>query len=164
MPENLEIKSKASNLSELETIARKLGRCVFSGVQRDTYFRVTKGRLKLRETTRCSELIFYERPNQARARWSIYTTARVEEPAKVKSILQRILGVARVVTKHRKVYIYGDARIHLDRVRGLGNFIEIEVVRRGTRQQARELMKSLCTTFGLDGKVPSSGSYSDLVA
>lgn len=162
MPDNLEIKVRAPNLSKVERIARNIGRRVFSGVQVDTYFRVPKGRLKLRETPEGSELIWYRRPNKRAARWSSYSIIEVHDPEKVKSLFEELLGVKRVVKKHRKVYIYGDARIHLDRVDGLGNFVEIEVVRRGSREGAQAQMKSLCQTLGLNGLEAIDRSYSDL--
>ena len=39
-----------------------------------------------------------------------------------------MLGAQGCVRKRREVWLYRNARIHLDTVEGLGQFIEIEVV------------------------------------
>jgi predicted adenylyl cyclase CyaB len=44
------------------------------------------------------------------------------------SLLATALTTRGIVTKERHVYLVGRTRIHLDRVDGLGDFIELEVV------------------------------------
>jgi predicted adenylyl cyclase CyaB len=46
----------------------------------------------------------------------------------MRTILTSILGVLGVVRKRRWLYRTGQTRIHLDRVEGLGEFMELEVV------------------------------------
>ena len=50
--------------------------------------------------------------------------------------------VADVVDKRREIYFAGNVKIHLDRVRGLGRFVEVEAISRSRkvkkiREQAR---------------------------
>jgi predicted adenylyl cyclase CyaB len=163
MPENLEIKLKVARLGEFDRAAKRIGKRVFDGWQIDTYFRVRSGRLKLRETGSGTELIFYRRPNKQSARLCDYLTVKIVEPRKVKSFLAGFLGVKQVVKKHRKVYLYQAARIQLDRVTGLGTFVEIEIPSQGRRLQARRLMRSLLQRFNLHTELPIPGSYSDLL-
>jgi predicted adenylyl cyclase CyaB len=163
MPENLEIKLKVARLGEFDRIAKRIGKRVFDGWQIDTYFRVRSGRLKLRETGSGTELIFYRRPSKRSARLCDYLTVEIDEPRKVKSFLADFLGVKQVVKKHRKVYLYRTARLQLDRVTGLGTFVEIEIPSQGRRPQARRLMKSLRQRFNLQNELPIPGSYSDLL-
>jgi adenylate cyclase len=69
------------------------------------------------------------------------------------------------VRKHRTLYLAGRSRIHLDRVEGLGDFVEIEVVladeddvEDGVRE-AHALMASL----GIDPSRLVAGAYVDLL-
>jgi len=96
--------------------------------QTDTYFRVPHGRLKLREEDTTSHLISYERSDDAVARESRYRLVPVSDPAGLKDALSDALGVLVVVEKSRRLLLWQGARIHLDEVRGLGSFIEIEAV------------------------------------
>ena len=67
----------------------------------------------------------------------------------MRSILSQILPVAGIVKKVRWFYRVGQTRIHLDRVDGLGDFVELEVVLRPDQEQregiaiAQELMSRL---------------------
>jgi predicted adenylyl cyclase CyaB len=163
MPENLEIKLKVARLGEFDRTARKIGKRVFVGQQIDTYFRVRSGRLKLRETGSGAELIFYRRPNKQSARLCDYLTVKIQDPRKVKLFLADFLGVKQVVKKYRRVYLYRTARLQLDRVAGLGTFLEIEIPSQGRRPHARRLMRSLLQRFNLHAELSISGSYSDLL-
>lgn len=96
--------------------------------QTDTYFRVPHGRLKLREEGAIAQLISYERANETVARESRYRLVPVGDPAGLKDALSDALGVLVVVEKSRRLLLWQGVRIHLDEVRGLGSFIEIEVV------------------------------------
>ena len=96
--------------------------------QTDTYFRVPHGRLKLREEAAVAQLISYERSDETVARESRYRLVPVSDPAGLKDALSDALGVFVVVEKYRRLLLWRGVRIHLDEVRGLGSFIEIEAV------------------------------------
>jgi predicted adenylyl cyclase CyaB len=163
MPENLEIKFRVPRLDELERLGGRIGTRIFDGRQVDTYFHIRPGRLKLRETTKRSELIFYRRPDKRSARLCSYLTVEVDRPRRVKSALTDLLGVKQVVKKHRTLYLCRTVRLQLDRVQGLGTFLEIEVPTLGRRVQAQHLMRSLLQEFHLQDEPPIPGSYSDLL-
>ena len=99
-------------------------------VQRDTYFAVQRGRLKLREDLEqgTGELIFYLRARESGLRSSSYWRAPASEPGALGSLLAAAHGVAGIVTKRRRVFLHRNVRIHLDDVAGLGTFIELESV------------------------------------
>jgi adenylate cyclase class IV len=62
------------------------------------------------------------------------------------------------------LFLYQNSRIHLDRVQGLGAFIEFEVpVTRG-KKQARSMMNKLRETFRIRQKDIRGGSYRDLLS
>ncbi len=133
MPKNLEFKAHVGELNSSEEIFLHQG-AVFSGVlnQRDTYFNVPVGRLKLRETAgREAELIFYERdegsPGGMESRYSVLHVSDLS----LRVFLAKALGVKTVVEKERKLLMLKNARIHIDDVKGLGRFIEFEVVASG---------------------------------
>ncbi len=92
--------------------------------QVDTYFRVNRGRLKLREFTDGScELIQYAREDTSTPVPSHYHRIPLTDPAAVKAALIAALGVRGVISKTRTLFLQGQTRIHLDRVEGLGDFI-----------------------------------------
>lgn len=165
MAENLELKAVVSSLSEMTRIASKLG-ASYRGewVQKDTYFDVGKGRLKLRENgKRGSELIWYTRPNRKGARYSRYRIARLKHPGEFLRVLRVLWSVMTVVHKRRRLYFYKNARIHLDRVKGLGDFLEFEVMVRKGKPQAEALMRFLRVAFQVRSASLVRWSYSDLM-
>jgi predicted adenylyl cyclase CyaB len=73
-----------------------------------------------------------------------------------------MLGASACVRKRREVWLYRNARIHLDTVDGLGRFIEIEVIVAEGMAQAHSLMKALRGTLGIDPANVIARSYGDL--
>src|SRR3954463_6627659 len=134
--------------------------------QRDTYFRVTTGRLKLREEDPGGAvLIQYDRVDADEARESRYRLIPVEDPAVLCAALEASLGVLAVVEKERHLLLWQNVRIHLDSVRDLGNFLELEGVATADSDLAVELDRVTRLTEALD-VVPERilrNSYSDQV-
>jgi adenylate cyclase class IV len=98
-------------------------------VQRDTYFHAVRGRLKLREQPPGpAHLIAYERGGGPAPRPSVYRLVEVADHEALASALGDSLGVRVVVEKHRRLLTWRNVRIHLDRVAGLGDFVELEAV------------------------------------
>lgn len=98
-------------------------------VQRDTYFRVPAGRLKLREETPGgAHLIQYVRADAGEARESRYRIAPVDDGEALRGALDAALGTRVVVEKERRLLLWQGVRVHLDRVAGLGSFVELEGV------------------------------------
>jgi len=75
-----------------------------------------------------AELIYYERPDVVGPKESQYAIHRTPDPMGLRAMLSAALGVRGVVRKHRSLYRIGVTRLHLDRVEGLGEFVELEVV------------------------------------
>ena len=97
--------------------------------QRDTYFAVPRGRLKLREEEPGgATLIAYERSDDASERVSSYRLVSVEEPDAMRAALTAATGVLTLVDKRRRLLMWDTVRIHLDGVSGLGTFLELEAV------------------------------------
>lgn len=168
MARNVEIKAR---LADLEATRRLVERIADGpgqpAEQTDTFFRVEGGRLKLRERSGAeAELIYYRRPDAPGPKESAYETCAVPEAGRLRELLSAALGVAGVVQKRRLVYRAGRTRIHLDDVRGLGSFLELEVelapeepVDLGVRE-ARRLMGLL----NIGDAALVAGAYVDLLS
>ena len=164
MATNLELKASLASIKGAREQAAALGG-VSKGtlLQSDTYFRVPRGRLKLRECVGSgSELIYYERDEVAPERWSHYVKEPVGNPEGLWRVLEKALGVRAVVDKKRDLYLYKNARIHIDEVAGLGTFIEFEV--QGNDPAASmSLMKELRECFGVRTESVIRASYGEMM-
>ncbi len=144
MARNVEIKARARNFARQLELARGFAD-EFLGelVQEDTFFRVSFGRLKLREfLDRPAELIQYHRPDTTSPATSEYHKVSVEDAEGLKNALRESLGIQVVVKKRRWVYLSGPSRLHFDRVQDLGEFLEIEVVLREGESAAEGCRKA----------------------
>jgi predicted adenylyl cyclase CyaB len=127
---NIEIKAHARNFQKQKQIAQSLSD-VEAEIQHqeDTFFKVAAGRLKLRLFANGSGvLIQYRRKDALGPTESHYQLVHTDDPAGLKQALTNALGAWAVVKKERMINIADQTRIHLDRVEGLGDFIELEVV------------------------------------
>jgi adenylate cyclase class 2 len=134
-------------------------------IQRDTYFHASHGRLKLREEENATpHLIAYERPDLAGQRESRYRIVNVEQPVELVAALSSVLGVKVVIAKERRLFLWEGVRIHLDKVDGLGDFIEFEAIAPTGSDLSHEeaQVKTLRQAFEIDDADVIGVSYSDL--
>ena len=102
--------------------------------------------------------------DDASARPSDYELLSSEQAAR-RFDLQALSQWA-VVDKRRTLWMAGEVRVHLDRVAGLGEFLELEALvneRQDETQAARELERILRALAPALGAICSE-SYSDLVS
>ena len=179
---NVEIKAR---LRDPERVRQELRRrhARFAGVdhQRDTYFCVPSGRLKVREGNIENSLIFYDRRDESGpkrsdvhlcdlsklATASSGTSDDRPESLPVAVVLSVALGVLRVVEKQREIYFLDNVKFHIDEVLHLGAFMEIEAIDMkgdadadSLRQQCEMYMDAL----GIDPHDLERHSYSDLLS
>ena len=130
MAQNLEIKARANNFQLQAELAEKISDSPPETlVQRDTFFNVEHGRLKLREFPDSpAQLIYYQRSDINGPKLSDYQITESQDPEGLKGILSDAYTVIATVAKTRRLMLSGRTRIHIDQVEGLGNFIELEVV------------------------------------
>lgn len=166
---NIEIKAKCNDLQRVEKIILKLGG-TYTGEdnQVDTYFNVPNGRLKLREGNIEKALIQYKRENIEGPKSSHYQLYKSENLSEIKSVLSEALGQLIVVDKQRKIFYIQNAKIHLDIVKDLGTFLEIEIIERGDKNDKRfSSLQAQCehyiSTFGIEQSELCSTSYSDML-
>jgi len=173
---NLELKVQCPPAA-LDVLRARVESLVCAPIQRlhqiDTYFRVERGRLKLREIrgerdssmTERAELIAYVRPSDGGSRWSSYQvvpiTAQVT-PNLLAGLLMTHDQHARV-DKVRHVAEIGHTRVHLDRVESVGTFVELEtVISTQSESEAAEEHQRMIDLLGLARYPSVAGSYSDL--
>jgi predicted adenylyl cyclase CyaB len=131
MARNIEIKARARDFDSLREKAASLAtdEPLFYR-QQDFFYDVPRGRLKLRrfDDNTPAELIFYQRDDRDGPKASYYSRSPVTNADAMHALLAQALTTRGIVTKERHVYLAGRTRIHLDRVDGLGDFVELEVV------------------------------------
>src|SRR5438128_1485503 len=102
---NYEFKARLRNEKRIRVALKKLrARFIGADHQVDTYFRVPRGRLKVRQGDIENALIFYERPNARRPRPSRVRMIELSRHSPVEKILAAALGVLAVVDKRREIY------------------------------------------------------------
>jgi len=166
---NLEIKASVPSLAACRARLRRLPGAAPHATLRQTdwYFGVPRGRMKLREIAegraRRAELIVYLRPDTRDARTSRFVRLPADECDATRRLLAGMFGVSVCVRKRREVWLYENARIHLDQVRGLGTFVESEVVVTHGMRQARRVMAALRVALGIEAGRVIGRSYADLL-
>jgi homotetrameric cytidine deaminase len=161
MASNVELKARDGDPAATLERALALG-AEDRGVlrQRDTYFRVPHGRLKLREQDGApAELVQYVRADEAAARESRFE--RVPAADGVRDALAASLGVRVVVDKARHLLVVDDVRIHLDEVEGLGRFVELEALVTSTTGDAAARCERVRAALGIEEVEPRG--YADLL-
>lgn len=165
---NIEIKARIESIDALTLKAAAIAdKGPIEIVQDDTFFRCETGRLKLRAFSGTEgELIFYRRANQAGPKESFYLRTPTSATETLRESLSMAYGQVGRVRKHRTLFLVGRTRVHLDKVEGLGHFLELEVVLEegepaeiGVRE-ANELM----TKLGIEPSQLIEGAYVDLLA
>lgn len=170
---SIEIKAKCSDPDAIRKIL-KSRKAVYKGLdhQIDTYFRVPSGRLKLRQGNIENAIIYYKRADQKGSKrcdavlFPLNQQGRFSgrEPSLtvLKKLLCQALGTLVIVDKKREIYFIRNAKFHIDRVKGLGKFVEIEVF--GPSQNAAKL-KAQCEFYqrllGIKKRDLIPNSYSD---
>ena len=135
--------------------------------QRDTYFHAVQGRLKLREAPpRPAELISYARAELPGPKVSLYRVVPVADHVALVDALADSLGVRVVVEKARRLLLWRNVRIHLDRVAELGDFVEIEAVAAspGGLEVERDRVEELRAALGIVDEHLVPVGYADLLA
>jgi len=130
MARNIEIKAHIESVDSLLPLAGSLAdEGPVEIAQDDTFFACRNGRLKLRAFSSSEgQLIFYRRNNLAGPRESFYLISPTTTPDVLRESLSLAYGQVGRVRKNRTLFLVGRTRIHLDRVEGLGAFLESEVV------------------------------------
>lgn len=161
-----------AQISDREPVRRLLlnngGEYVGRYHQIDTYFKVPKGRLKVRELIGLnkSHLIFYEREDIKGPKESKVWKVNIQDPESTKELLSQIFPVCAIVDKDREIYMCNGIQVHLDKVEGLGEFLEFEkevpdepeAILRGRRE-----LKDLLEKLEINSRTLQKRSYCDML-
>lgn len=164
---NIETKLFIRRFSEVDYLLKNIkAEHIGKMRQKDIYYNCGLDRLKLRIINRNRfELIFYKRPNKTSARISDYKIFNIK-PSQVKcfkSLIGTCFRKQVVVEKIRDLWIFRNTRIHLDKVIGLGSFLELETVVKKNLKSAKSEFKKIFNLLNLDNYKQCAISYSDLL-
>lgn len=163
----IELKARCPAPARIRAILRSR-RAIFKGLDRqiDTYFCVPSGRLKLREGRIENALIYYKRANKKRFKRCDAFLYKRRGTKALKKIFERAFGVLAVVDKTREIYFLGNVKFHIDCVKKLGSFVEVEVFGHANRTKPEKLKKQ-CRFYqrllGISKKDLLADSYSDQI-
>ena len=168
MARNIEIKARIASVEAMAgRVAALADRGPIEIPQDDTFFTCAHGRLKLRAFCATDgQLIFYRRSDQRGPKESFFVISPTASPDSLREALSLAYGRVGRVRKHRTLYLVGRARVHLDRVEDLGDFLELEVVLSEGEgpdagvDEAHRLMAAL----GIAPDQLVEGAYVDLLA
>ena len=167
MPRNIEIKARIDSVEALLAVAQALADGPPQTIEQDdSFFVCANGRLKLRDFGDGSgELIHYQRADTAGPKLSDYVRVTTREPAALREALGRAQGMLGRVLKTRWLLRAGPTRIHLDRVEGLGDFLELEVELRDGQSEADgvAIADALLQALGVSPTQRLAGAYLDLL-
>ncbi|MCR4327465.1 MAG: class IV adenylate cyclase [Nanoarchaeota archaeon] len=164
---NIEIKAKSENTEKIRNVLNSLS-ADYRGKdhQIDIYYQTKNGRLKLRKGNIENKLIYYNRENTKGLKRSEVLLMDNNQDSNLEKILESSIGIKVVVDKKREIYFINNVRFHIDEVKELGNFIEIEAIRKEGEKSDEELTKQ-CTyykdLFQIKDEDLIKYSYSDMI-
>ncbi len=139
-------------------------------MQRDTFWNVAHGWLKLREVIGVepkvnAELIGYQRSTETGdPRPSDYHLVPIPDPDSLKRALDATLGRRGVVEKQRQLWIWKQTRIHIDEIHQLGSFLELETVLKGIDEvEGQDQMQEALRMLKLESAERISVPYLELL-
>jgi len=167
MPQIAEIKARSNRIDEIRTYLQSQN-AIHKGTdhQIDTYFKIQNGRLKLRQGNVETNLIFYDRANTKEPKKSRVLLYQPNQSDDLKIILEAVHETLCVVDKIREIYFIDNVKFHLDTVKGLGNYIEIEAIDESEKLDYNIILQQCnhyMTTLDIKNEDLISVSYSDLI-
>ena len=164
---NVEIKAKCSDPDYVRNILRTR-KADFKGTdqQIDTYFNTLNGRYKMREGNIEFSLVYYDRENIAGPKRSQVIYYHPRKTDLVKEQLSKAMGELIVVSKQREIYFINNIKFHIDTVKELGNFVEIEAIDRTGSigvDKLYEQCREYLNLFKINQNDLLTDSYSDML-
>lgn len=164
---NIELKIFIKNYKEIISLLKKLKAKFKNNLkQRDTYYNCEKGRLKIRETMNDQPyLIYYLRSDKLNSKTSDSQLIKLNNKQFkiLKLILKSILGEKIIVDKERELWLYQNTIIHLDKVKHLGSFLELETFVKENYRKARLEHEKIKNLLNLSKYKKYNKSYADLL-
>jgi predicted adenylyl cyclase CyaB len=163
MPTNLELKIGVTSHQSLKKILLQIG-AENVGIlnQKDVYYSVPNGLLKLRIENGNESLIYYSRNENNKNRWSDFEVLKFAD-SKVEKFFSKLFDVEITVKKKRELFYYDDTRIHLDTVKFLGKYLELETIVINSKADAKKRFEKIKNLLKLDESKQIRKSYRDLL-
>ena len=163
MPRNLELKVHSKSFTNIKKAIKKTNaEYIGELVQKDIYYKTAKGLLKLRIENGQQSLIKYLRDEKGKDRWSDFHVLTFAD-GNAEELLKDIFDIETIVEKKRLLYMYNNTRIHLDEVKGLGKFLELETLVLKGLPDAKRRFKNTIDILDLDFKNQIKKSYKNLI-
>jgi predicted adenylyl cyclase CyaB len=163
MPRNLELKVTCKSFHKPIKILERIN-AGYAGelIQKDIYYRIKNGLLKLRIENGEQSLIKYKRDETGKDRWSDFQVIKFSD-GNAEEFLGDIFEAETVVEKKRQVYIYDNTRVHLDKVNDLGEFLELETLVINGLEDAKKRFNDIINKLELDLNSQIKNSYKILI-
>lgn len=164
---NLEIKIRVDSFDKIKEKLTDYYSDVLK--QKDTYYVVNDGRLKLRqEEGNVGYFIRYYRDNLLSEKISKYYTYNIPNIEEFDLIFNNAMEIEVIVEKERTLYLYKNTRIHLDKIVGLPElkslYVEIEVVINNEEdKKSNELMEELLIMMDLKNSEVIAVGYREII-
>jgi predicted adenylyl cyclase CyaB len=163
MPTNLELKIKVESHQKIKKKLNDIGSDSIGVLnQKDVYYTVPEGLLKLRVEDGKESLIFYKRNEKGKNRWSDFDIIKFENEGGEK-FFKKIFTIETVVEKRRELFYYENTRIHLDEVKSLGSFVELETLVLKGKAEAKLRFENIINLLALVTSKQIKESYRDLL-
>ena len=163
MPLNLELKVRLKSHNEVKKYLKKIKAMFIKTLnQKDVYYKIPNGLLKLRIENGEQSIIKYLRNEKGKDRFSNYEVLHFSSGDSEK-FFKELFSVETVVEKKRKLFMYDNTRVHLDTVKGLGDFLELETLVINGKADAKRRFKTIIELLDLDRFNEIRKSYRDLM-
>ena len=126
------------------------------------YYSALNGLLKLRIENGNESLIFYNRNENDKSRWSDFEVLKFTN-GKGEKFFSNLFDVEVIVKKERELFYYDDTRIHLDTVNNLGKYLELETLVINGKVDAKKRFVKIIKLLKLDESKQIRKSYRDLL-
>jgi adenylate cyclase, class 2 len=163
MPLNLELKVKLSSHKEVKNLLKKIEADSIKTLnQKDIYYKIKNGLLKLRIENGQQSIIKYLRNEKGKDRFSDFEVLHFST-GDAEKFFKELFKIETTVEKKRKLYMYDNTRIHLDEVQGLGSYLELETLVINGKADAKKRFKKIIGLLALNKYVEIRKSYRDLM-
>ncbi len=163
MPLNLELKVKLKSFEKTKKLLKELNSDFVKILnQKDIYYKKSGSLLKLRIENGEQSIIKYLRDEKGNDRFSDYEFLRFES-GNAEKFFKSIFKIEAVVQKKRLLYMFDNTRIHIDTVKGLGNFLELETLVLKGRNDAKKRFAYIKEVLELNELTELKKSYRDLI-
>jgi adenylate cyclase, class 2 len=165
---NVEIKAKTIKANEIRFLLLQYhAKFIGTDNQRDVYFNVPDGRLKLRSGNIENNLIFYRRANTSGPKTAECHVTPVADVDTMYQLLKTMYPIKVEVNKQREIYLIENMKFHLDHLNELGDFVEIEASNKLHPQKKYDELLAQCNNFiklfGITAEEMVHVSYSDML-